>query len=65
VAKSYRVRYIELDSGPIKLTFNKRGVLAQTAGVSPDGAGSHRLLIGSDAGAFTDSDGFVWEAPMA
>jgi predicted lactoylglutathione lyase len=64
VAKSYGTRYVELDTGPIKLTLNKRGSLAKTAGVSPDGTGSHRLVIGSDAGAFTDPDGFVWEAPL-
>ena len=64
VAKSFGSRYVELDTGPIKLTLNKRGALAKTAGVSPDGTGSHRLLIGSDAGAFTDSDGFVWESRM-
>jgi predicted lactoylglutathione lyase len=64
VAKSYGSRYVELDTSPIKLTLNKRGALAKTAGVSPDGTGSHRLLIGSDAGAFTDSDGFVWESRM-
>jgi hypothetical protein len=29
--------------------------------VSPDGTGSHRLTIGSDAGPFTDPDGFAWE----
>jgi predicted lactoylglutathione lyase len=62
VAKSYGSRYVEFDTGPIKLSLNKRGSLAKTAGVSPDGTGSHRLLIGSDAGAFTDPDGFVWEA---
>jgi catechol 2,3-dioxygenase-like lactoylglutathione lyase family enzyme len=32
------------------------------AGVSPEGTGSHRLTIGSDAGPFTDPDGFAWEA---
>jgi predicted lactoylglutathione lyase len=63
VAKSYGSRYVEFDTGPIKLSLNKRGALAKTAGVSPDGTGSHRLLIASDAGAFTDPDGFVWEAP--
>jgi hypothetical protein len=26
------------------------------------GAGSHRLVIGSDAGPFTDPHGFAWEA---
>jgi predicted lactoylglutathione lyase len=63
-AKSYGTRYVEFDTGPIKLTLNKRSALAKTAGVSPDGTGSHRLLIGSDAGAFADPDGFVWEALM-
>jgi len=32
------------------------------AGVSPDGTGSHRLMLGSDAGPFTDPDGFAWDA---
>ena len=61
VAKSFGSRYVELDTGPIRLTLNKRGSLAKTAGVSPDGTGSHRLLIGGDAGALTDPDGFAWE----
>jgi len=64
VTKSFGSRYVELDTGPIKLTLNKRGAVAKAAGVAPDGTGSHRLLIGSDAGAFTDPDGFVWEAPV-
>jgi uncharacterized glyoxalase superfamily protein PhnB len=61
VAKSYGRRYVEFDTGPVKLTLNKRGALANTAGVSGVGTGSHRLVIGSDAGAFADPDGFVWE----
>lgn len=32
------------------------------AGVAPDGSGSHRVVLGSRAGAFTDPDGFTWEA---
>jgi predicted lactoylglutathione lyase len=64
VAKSYGNRYVEFDTGPIKLTLNKRGALAKTAGVSSDGSGSHRLLIGGDAGAYSDPDGFVWQAAM-
>ncbi len=36
--------------------------LAKTAGVSPDGTGSHRIAINSAAGPFTDPDGFTWEA---
>jgi uncharacterized glyoxalase superfamily protein PhnB len=61
VAKSYGRRYVEFDTGPVKLTLNKRGALAKAAGVSEAGTGSHRLVIGSDAGAFTDPDGFAWE----
>jgi predicted lactoylglutathione lyase len=62
VAKSYGRRYVEFDTGPVKLTLYKRRALAKVAGVSPDGTGSHRLIVGSDAGPFTDPDGFVWEA---
>jgi hypothetical protein len=36
--------------------------LAKDAGVFPEGTGSHRIVIGSDAGLFTDPDGFAWEA---
>ncbi|MEU4674669.1 glyoxalase [Amycolatopsis sp. NPDC023774] len=64
LAKSYGSKYVEFDTGPVKLTLNKLGALAKTAGVSPDRTGSHGLLICSDAGAFTDSDGFVWEERM-
>ena len=62
VAKSYGRRYVEFDTGPVKLTLHKRRALAKVAGVSPDGTGSQRLVVGSDAGPFTDPDGFVWEA---
>ena len=34
---------------------------AKDAGVAADGSGSHRLIIGGDAGPFTDPDGFAWE----
>ncbi|MEQ4305896.1 glyoxalase [Plantactinospora sp. B6F1] len=62
VAKSYGRRYVEFDTGPVKLTLYKRRALAKVAGVSPDGTGAHRLGIGTDAGSFTDPDGFSWEA---
>jgi predicted lactoylglutathione lyase len=64
VAKSYGRRYVEFGtpSSPVKLTLYTRPALAKVAGVSADGTGSHRLMIGSDAGPFTDPDGFVWEA---
>ncbi len=62
VAKSYGRRYVEFATGPVKLTLYPRRALAKVAGVSPDGTGSHRLTVGSDAGPFTDPDGFAWEA---
>ncbi|MFG1941355.1 glyoxalase [Nonomuraea sp. NPDC048826] len=64
VAKSYGRRYVEFatPSSPVKLSLYKRRALAKVAGVAPEGTGSHRLVIGSDAGPFTDPDGFVWEA---
>jgi predicted lactoylglutathione lyase len=64
VAKSYGRRYVQLGtpSDPVKLALYKRSNLAKTAGVSPDGTGSHRIAIGSDNGSFTDPDGFTWEA---
>lgn len=36
-------------------------VRAKVAGVVQDGSGPHRLIIGSDAGTFTDPDEFKWE----
>ena len=62
VAKSYGRRYVEFDTGPVKLTILKRRALAKVAGVSADGTGSHRLTVGSESGAFTDPDGFLCEA---
>ena len=64
VAKSFGRKYVEFatPSSPIKLALYGRRALAKDAGVSPDGTGSHRLMIGSDAGPFTDPDGFAWEA---
>jgi predicted lactoylglutathione lyase len=57
-------KYVEfaMPSSPVKLGLYGRRALAKDAGVSPDGTGSHRLAIGSDAGPFTDPDGFAWEA---
>jgi len=62
VAKSYGRKYVEFDpaSGPVKLALYGRRALAKDAGVAPESTGSHRLMIGSDAGAFTDPDGFDW-----
>jgi predicted lactoylglutathione lyase len=63
VAKSFGSKYVEFDTGSqVKLALYGRRALAKDAGVPPDGDGSHRIVIGSDAGPFTDPDGFVWEA---
>jgi len=63
VGKSFGRKYVEFAtaSSPVKLALYGRRALAKDAGVSPDGTGSHRLMIGSDAGSFTDPDGFAWE----
>jgi predicted lactoylglutathione lyase len=64
VAKSFGRKYVEFASasGQVKLALYGRRALAKDAGVPPEGNGSHRIAIGSDAGAFTDPDGFAWEA---
>jgi predicted lactoylglutathione lyase len=63
VAKSFGRKYVEFatPSSPVKLALYGHRALAKDAGVSPEGTGSHRLMIGSDAGPFTDPDGFAWE----
>ena len=64
VAKSFGRKYVEFDTvEPVKLALYGRRALAKDAGVPPDGSGSHRIVIGSDAGSFTDPDGFDWEPP--
>ena len=64
VGKSFGRKYVEFatPSSPVKLALYGHRALAKDAGVPPDGTGSHRLAIGSDAGPFTDPDGFAWEA---
>jgi hypothetical protein len=66
VAKSFARTYAEFaaPSKHIKLGIYKHRALAKDAGVPADGTGSHRLVIGSDAGPFTDPDGFAWEATV-
>ncbi len=63
VGKSFVRTYVEFDTpaSQIKLALYKRRALAKDAGVSPDGNGSHRILIRSEAEPFTDPDGFAWE----
>jgi hypothetical protein len=64
VAKSFGGKYVEFATGPgpVKLALYGRRALARDAGVPPGGTGWHRLMIGGDAGPFTDPDGFAWEA---
>ncbi|MFD7974301.1 glyoxalase [Streptomyces sp. NPDC059071] len=65
VAKSFGGKYAEFapgQSSPVKLALYKRRALAKDLGVPADGTGSHRIVLGGSAGAFTDLDGFAWEA---
>ncbi len=64
VKRSFGRKYVEFAAPPshVKLALYGRRALAKDAGVSPEGTGSHRIAIGSDAGPFTDPDGFAWEA---
>ncbi|MFG2006918.1 glyoxalase [Spirillospora sp. NPDC048911] len=65
VGKSFGRKYVEFDTGssPVKLALYGHRALAKDAGVPAEGAGSHRIVIGSEIGPFTDPDGFVWETP--
>ncbi|GAC02794.1 hypothetical protein GONAM_61_00310 [Gordonia namibiensis NBRC 108229] len=64
VGKSYGRKYVEFESGPdaVKLALYGRKAAAKDAGVDAAGSGSHRLVIGGDAGQFSDPDGFMWSA---
>ncbi|MFF2777470.1 glyoxalase [Streptomyces sp. NPDC058052] len=65
VAKSFGGKYAEFAPGPlspVKLALYKRRALAKDLGVPVDGTGSHRIVLGSTTDAFTDLDGFSWEA---
>jgi predicted lactoylglutathione lyase len=63
VGKSFGGKYVEFATpgSPVRLALYRRRALAKDAGVPAEGAGSHRLSIRSDAGPFTDPDGFAWE----
>ena len=64
VARSFGRKYVEFERAVRRrhARLYGRRALAKDAGVAQDGSGSHRLAIGSDAGPFTDPDGFEWEA---
>ncbi|MFF9066289.1 glyoxalase [Streptomyces sp. NPDC014891] len=64
VARSFGGKYAEFAAGrscPVKLALYKRRALAKDLGVPVDGTGSHRVVLGGSADAFTDLDGFAWE----
>jgi catechol 2,3-dioxygenase-like lactoylglutathione lyase family enzyme len=61
VARSFGRKYVQFGTSHVKLALYGRRALAKDAGASLDGTGSHRIVIGSDAGSFTDPDGFAWE----
>jgi hypothetical protein len=64
VAKSFGSKYVEFDAAgsPVKLALYSRRAAARDVGVSAEGTGSHRIVIGSNAGPFTDPNGFAWQA---
>ena len=63
VTKSFGRKYVEFafPESKVKLALLGRRALAKDAGVPAD-SGSHGIVIRSDAGPFTDPDGFAWEA---
>jgi predicted lactoylglutathione lyase len=63
VTKSYGRKYVEFAAPEtaVKLSLLGRRSLAKEAGVTDDGDRPNGIAIVSDAGAFTDPDGFVWE----
>jgi predicted lactoylglutathione lyase len=63
--RSFANRYVEFETGRVKLALYRHRALAKDAGVAPEGSGSHRIVICSGAGPFTDLDGFVWEGTQA
>ena len=67
VKRSFGRKYAEFaaPSSHVKLALYGRRALVKDAGASPEGTGSHRIIIGSDAGPFTDPDGFVWNPRQA
>lgn len=63
VAKSFGGKYVEFTAtSAVSLALYPRRALAKDTGVTEEGTGSHRIVLGSDAGSLTDPDGFVWEA---
>ena len=55
------------DSGPATRQVDEIVLLlgAEDAGVPADGTGSHRIVIDSGYGPFTDPDGFTWQKAIS
>ena len=49
-------------SSPVGLGLYTRRALAKSAGISPEGRGSHRIRVDGAGGPFVDPDGFEWGA---
>ncbi len=64
VAKSFGGKYAEFEGkgSPVTLAMYPHKSAAKDAGMSPEGSGSHRIVMDSGIGSFVDPDGFVWEA---
>ncbi len=64
LGKSFGSKYAEFDTpgAGVKLALYPRKAAAKDAGVDVEGAGSHRIVVTGDIGAFTDPDGFAWES---
>jgi hypothetical protein len=62
VARSFGRKYVEFaaPASTVKLALYGRRALAKDARLPQEGTGSHRIVIASNAGPFTDPDGFVW-----
>ena len=67
VKRSFPGRYVEFDApGDITLAlYPGRAGLAKDAGISPYGDGPHGIAVNSNAGEFSDPDGFSWEPAQA
>ncbi|MGW0179120.1 glyoxalase [Nocardia sp. NPDC003345] len=63
VAKSFGGKYAEFANpgSPVTLAMYPRKAAAKDARMSPEGSGSHRIVMASGMDSFTDPDGFVWE----
>ncbi|MBL1076545.1 glyoxalase [Nocardia sp. 2] len=64
VSKSFGSKYVEfaLPDSPVQLAMYTRKFAAKDVGVSPEGSGSHGIVVGGNTGTFTDLDGFEWDA---